>query len=109
MNIVTEINQIERKINEYYIIKKQIENYKYTTIIYNTKVIIEINPLVSNFEFFKNHIDNDHNILLKKIYKIYLYRINLKKKFATIDIHNLYKTHEDLLIKYIFFYFHKSF
>ena len=101
MNIVTEINQIERKINEYYIIKKQIENYKYTTIIYNTKVIIEINPLVSNFEFFKNHIDNDDNILLKKIYKIYLYRINLKKNFFNIDIDNLYKTHEDLLIKYI--------
>ena len=45
MNIVIEINEIERKINEYYIIKKQIENFKYTTLIYNTKVIIEINQI----------------------------------------------------------------
>jgi len=101
MNIVTELNQIERKINEYYIIKKQIENYKYTTVIYNTKVIIEINPLVSNFDFFKNYVDDHNNVLLKKIYKIYLYRINLKKKFSHIDICNLYKTYEDLLITYI--------
>ena len=81
MNILTELNENERKIKEYYVIKKKIDNYKYHN---NIPRNVQINPLL-NYDIYK---------------KLYI-SCNLEKKIAKININDLHKKHEELLMKYI--------
>ena len=96
MNILTELNENERKIKEYYVIKKKIDNYKYNlinnTIPRNIPRNIQINPLL-NYDIYKNL---DHYTLLAIIHTS-----NLEKKISNININELHKKHEELLMEYI--------